>query len=150
MTYNGLHQRLWFRGYMDPTLARDVDQSALQALVPLDRSQRVFKPLGSAFDNRIQMRLADGALRNTSVTDMVNWNARNFYRGPGVWNTDISIFKNIYITERIRTRITADFFNAFNHPVDMDPNLQTGLQDLSRSRTGTDPRIIQFSLRVDF
>ncbi|MCW5977079.1 MAG: TonB-dependent receptor [Bryobacteraceae bacterium] len=148
MTYNGLRQRLWFRGYLDPTLARDVDQSALQALIPLDRSQRVLRPVGASFDNRVQVQLADGSVRNTSITDMLNWNARNFFRGPGAWNTDLSLFKNIYFTERLKTRITADFFNAFNHPLDLNPNAGTGLQDLSRQ--SNDPRIIQFSLRVEF
>ncbi|MEZ5361767.1 MAG: hypothetical protein R2748_05315 [Bryobacterales bacterium] len=42
-------------------------------------------------------------------------------------------------------RFTADFFNAFNTPMDLDPDGTTGLQDLSQQRN--DPRIIQFSLR---
>ncbi len=148
MTYNRLHQRLWFRGYMEPGLASDVDKSALQALVPVERSQRVYRPVGAGFDNRVQMQLADGSVRNTSISENLSWNARNFFRGPGAWNTDLSMFKNIYFTERIKTRLTADFFNAFNHPLDLNPSTSTGLQDLSRQ--ANDPRIIQFSLRVEF
>jgi hypothetical protein len=79
---------------------------------------------------------------------MVNWNARNFFRGPGSWNQDFSIFKIIPITERVKTRVTADFFNVFNHPIDLAPDSTTGLQDLSRQLN--DPRIIQFSLRVEW
>ena len=41
-------------------------------------------------------------------------------------------------------KITNDFFNAFNHPIDNVPNASTGLQDLSTQTN--DPRIIQFSL----
>ena len=67
---------------------------------------------------------------------------------PGFWNQDLSVFKNIQIRERLRTRITADFFKAFNHPIDADPNASTGLQDLSVQRN--DPRIIQFSLRFEW
>ncbi len=148
MTFSGRRQRLWFRGDFNPTLATNVDQTQLQALVPLDRSQRVLKPVGSNFDNLIPQQLANGTYRLTTVTDMVNWNARNFFRGPGLWNQDISLFKNISISERVRTRLTADFFNALNHPVDVDPSGSTGLQDLSVQRN--DPRIIQLSLRVEW
>ncbi len=148
MNIFGRSQRLWFQGDFDPTLATNVDQAKLQALVPVNRGERVLRPLGRNFDNRIEQRLADGTIRETPITDMVNWNARNFFRGPGAWNQDLSIFKTIPITERIRTRVTADFFNVFNHPVDDAPNNTTGLQDLSRQ--SNDPRIIQFSLRVEW
>jgi hypothetical protein len=148
MNIFGRPQRLWFRGDFDPTLATGVDAAKLRQLVPVDRSQRVLKPVGTAFDNRIQQRLADGTVVLTSLTENLNWNARNFFRGPGFWNQDLSIFKNISITERIRTRLTADFFNALNHPVDVNPNASTGLQDLSTQANS--PRIIQFSMRVEW
>jgi hypothetical protein len=106
------------------------------------------KPLGSNFDNKLPQVLANGTVVQTSLADIVNWNARNFFRGPGVWNQDLSLFKNIRITERINTRLTADFFNALNHPVDVAPNGSTGLQDLSTQVNA--PRIIQFSLRVEW
>ena len=38
-------------------------------------------------------------------------------------------------------QFSADFFNAFNHPVDIDPNETTGLQDLSQQPNP--PRVIQ-------
>jgi hypothetical protein len=148
MNIFGRRQRLWFRGDFDPTLATDVDQQRLQQLVPLDRSQRLLRPVGSNFDNRLPQTLANGQTVLTNVNENLNWNARNFFRGPGSWNQDLSVFKNFSITERIRTRFTADFFNAFNHPVDVAPNTSTGLQDLSTQLN--DPRIIQFSLRVEW
>jgi hypothetical protein len=148
MNIFGRRQRLWFRGDFEPTDATGVDQTALQALVPLDRSQRVLKPVGADFDNKVWQQLADGTARLTSVTDNVNWNARNFYLGPGAWNVDFSVFKNFTITERVKTRFTADFFNFLNHPNDNNPNDRTGLQDLSSQ--SNQPRIIQFSLRVEW
>ena len=48
----------------------------------------------------------------------------------------------------MNVRFTADFFNAFNTPMDPDPNATTGLQDLGRQTN--DPRIIQFSLRFNW
>jgi Carboxypeptidase regulatory-like domain len=37
-------------------------------------------------------------------------------RTPLEWNVDLSIAKNIAVTERYRVMLTGDFFNAFNHP----------------------------------
>ena len=105
-------------------------------------------PLGSDFTNRIPQVLADGSVRLTNVNDNVVWNARNFFRGPGAWNQDISLFKTFSIRERVRTRFTADFFNAVNHPLDGGVNNSTGLQDLSVQPN--DPRVIQLSLRVEW
>ena len=150
MTFAGRSQRLWFRGDFDPRLATNVDQAKLQQLVPVDRAARILRPIGSAFDNRIALRLANGTIRQTPITDTVNWNSRAFYRGPGEWNIDSSVFKNFRLTEKLVTRFSADFFNILNHQNDADPNTATGLQDLSISRPGTSPRIVQLSLRLTF
>ncbi len=150
MTFAGRRQRLWFRGDFDPRLASNVDATALQALVPVDRSQRVLHPLGTNFNNQIPQALRDGTVRLTSMTDNVSWNARNFFRGPGAWNVDASLFKNFFFGEkdRFKVRFTADFFNFFNHPLDNEPNATTGLQDLSTQPNA--PRIIQFSVRFSW
>lgn len=144
----GRERKLWFKGYFDPTQATGVDLARLEQLVPVDPSQRVLRPLGSALDNRIPQTLADGTVRSTTVTDMLNWNARNFFRGPGAWNQDMSLFKTIPIKERFKLRLTADFFNAFNHPNNMAPDSTSGLQDLSVQ--SNEPRIIQFSARLQW
>ncbi len=148
MNIFGRNQKLWFRGDFDPTQATNVDLSKLEALVPIDRSQRMLRPLGPGFDNRLPEKLADGTIRLTSISDMLSWNPRNFYLGPHAWNEDLSIFKYFDITERVKLRFTSDFFNFFNHPNDKAPNQSTGLQDLSQQTN--DPRIIQFSLRLEF
>ncbi|MBI3681747.1 MAG: TonB-dependent receptor [Acidobacteria bacterium] len=148
LTFAGRPQRLWFRGDFNPTLASNVDQQALQRLVPLNQGDRVLRQLGSAFNNRLPQTLANGTLRQTPITDTVNWNARAFYLGPGAWNTDVSVYKNFQVAEAFRVRFSADFFNAFNHPNDGNPNATTGLQDLSTQPNA--PRIIQFSLRLEF
>jgi hypothetical protein len=148
MTIFGRQQRLWFRGDFTPSQATNVDMNALLALVPADRNSRVLRPIGTAFDNRLPQTLANGTIRQTSITDTVNWNARAFYLGPGSWNADIAFFKNFNLTERVKARFTADFFNFFNHPVDGNPDGTTGLQDLSVQTN--EPRIIQFSLRIDW
>jgi outer membrane receptor protein involved in Fe transport len=148
LTFAGRPQRLWFRGNFNPSLASNVDQQALQRLVPVNQGDRVLRQLGPNFDNRLPQTLANGATRSTPIGDTVNWNSRAFYRGPGLWNADVAFFKNFQVRENAKLRFTADFFNFFNHPNDSLPNATTGLQDLS-VQTG-DPRIIQFSMRLDW
>ena len=69
---------------------------------------------------------------------------------PGLWNFDLSLGKNFSITERVRFQFRADMLNAFNHA-----NL-TGVEtNITNARFGrltgaTDPRMIQFHLRLAF
>jgi hypothetical protein len=55
--------------------------------------------------------------------------------------------KTFKFTETKILRFTADAFNVLNHPNDINPNLTTGLIDLSQSVN--DPHIIQFPLRLE-
>jgi len=41
---------------------------------------------------------------------------RNMYRGPGFFDSDLSINKNFKLTERVNFGIGANFYNVFNHP----------------------------------
>ena len=148
MNIFGKTQQLYFRGDFDPTQATNVDMAKLTQLVAADRSQRVLRPIGSAFDNRLPFQLADGTIVNTSITDLLSWNSHNFFLGPRQWNQGFSIFKYFEFTERMRLRFTADFFNVFNHPNDLTPDCKTGLIDLSRQANA--PRIIQLTARLEW
>lgn len=43
-----------------------------------------------------------------------NMSRRNSFRGPGYWNTDISLFKNVKINERYSLEFRVDALNLFN------------------------------------
>lgn len=148
----GNHQRLWFIGDVNPAAASNVTGGDLTALIPADPAQRVVHQMGpdcsGGYTNRVCVQLADGTFRNTPTGDLYNYSPRANIIGPGLWNVDLSVFKNFRIKERVGVRFAADFFNAFNHPNDQDPNATTGLQNLDFQRN--DPRIIQLSLRVDW
>jgi hypothetical protein len=148
MTIFGQRQRLWFRGDFNPASATNVTGGDLLALVPLDPSQRVVRQLGPAFNNQLPQQLANGTSRNTPVGELYNPGRRAFFLGPGAWNVDLAVYKNLQVWQNVRARFSADFFNVFNHPNDVAPNSTTGLQDLSRQLNN--PRIIQLSLRVDW
>jgi hypothetical protein len=148
MTIFGRQQRLWFRGDFDPRQATNVKGGDLFALVPVDRSQRLVRPLGPGLDNRLPQTLANGTTRLTPIGELYNPSPRAFYLGPGAWNVDLALYKNFRLKERVETRFSADFFNVFNHPNDLNPDLTTGLQDLSRQ--ANEARVIQFSLRIEW
>jgi hypothetical protein len=41
---------------------------------------------------------------------------RNAFRGPKYVNVDMSLFKNVALSERVRLQLRAEAFNLFNHP----------------------------------
>ncbi len=148
----GTRQRLWFLGDFNPTLATNVTSGNLLSLIPVNPADRVVRQLGpdcsGNFIDRIALTLSNGNCYNARISGLYNWSPRGNIMGPGAWNTDLSFFKNFKIKERGEVRFTADFFNAFNHPQDPEPNSTTGLQNLSFQVNS--PRTIQFSLRVNW
>jgi Carboxypeptidase regulatory-like domain/TonB-dependent Receptor Plug Domain len=56
---------------------------------------------------------------------------RNFFRGPGYFNTDFALLKNFAITERTHFAIGANFFNILNHP-----NFANPTSDISSGELG--------------
>jgi hypothetical protein len=50
-----------------------------------------------------------------------NGSARNAFRGPGYFNTDLNIKKSFAMTERFKLTLGANFFNVLNHPNFQNP-----------------------------
>lgn len=148
MNIFGQNQLLYFAGDFNPAGATNVDLAKLESLVPVDRSQRILRPLGPAFNNRLAFTLANGQVVQTSITDNLSWNSHNFFQGPRSWNADASLYKYLGITEKLKLRLSGDFFNFLNHPNNLNPNTTTGLINLSQQ--SNDPRIIQIGARVEF
>ena len=57
LTFAGRPQRLWFKGDFDVAQATNVDQAQLQALIPLNRNDRVVRQLGPLNDNRLPVTM---------------------------------------------------------------------------------------------
>jgi hypothetical protein len=79
--------------------------------------------------------------------------------GPGLWNLDLSVAKDISFTERYKLSVRGEFFNALNHPNFGNPftsiparNPTTGqpLSSTNYINTARDPRRIQLGLRFAF
>jgi hypothetical protein len=148
MNIFGQNQMLWFAGYFDPTQATNVNASKLQQLVPVDRSAQRIHPAGPNLDNRIAQTLANGSVVQTGITDNVSSNARNFMLGPPAWSQDASLYKYFSVGEKLKLRMSGDFFNVLNHPLLNNPNSTTGLINLGSQPNAA--RIIQIGARVEF
>ena len=95
---------------------------------------------------------------------------RNVLRGFGAWQADVGLQRQFHLTERVRLRFRAEFFNIFNHPnfgnptnVLTNPLFGRSTQTLANSlgSGGANggfnplhqiggPRSIQFALKVQF
>ncbi len=60
---------------------------------------------------------------------------RNYFRGPGYINFDMTFSKTTAITERVKLEIRADFFNIFNHANFLNP----GVNNLGVANGNTNP-----------
>jgi hypothetical protein len=76
---------------------------------------------------------------------------RAIVNGPTTFNTDISFFKNISVTERVRVQLRGELFNAFNN-VNFVPGQFLDINSTNFGRiSGTfAPRVVQFAVRVQF
>lgn len=82
---------------------------------------------------------------------------RNTLTKPGLSNLDLSLFRNIAVTERVNAQFRAEFFNALNHANFATPaNVVFDRQGRVPANAGlitstaTDGRRIQFGLKLNF
>jgi trimeric autotransporter adhesin len=72
-------------------------------------------------------------------------------RGPGLFNWDISLFKNFSVYERFKAQFRAEALNAFNTPYFRSPNTSFGNSNFGKVLSqGNFPRFIQLGLRLSF
>jgi hypothetical protein len=77
--------------------------------------------------------------------------ARNMLFGPGFFSWDAALFKHTRITERVYLEFRAESFNVLNHPNFGLPASNISVPaTVGRITSATDPRDIQFGLRLVF
>jgi Carboxypeptidase regulatory-like domain len=76
------------------------------------------------------------------------------FRGLAYWNMNLGAKKNFRITERFNAELSFNFINVFNHNQMLDPTLNIAGQDPTTfgqlSTEGTNPRTMEFGVRVNF
>jgi hypothetical protein len=74
--------------------------------------------------------------------------------GPGMWLVNLSISKEIPLTERVNLRLRGEFFNSLNHTNFGNPSTNifpTGAPGSTNIiRSALDPRIVQLALKLNF
>lgn len=81
---------------------------------------------------------------------------RNSFRGPGVFNSNVSVFRDFVITERFKLQFKTEFFNFTNTPIFGNPssNVNSGtFGQITSTNTGygtPSERNIRFGLRLSF
>jgi hypothetical protein len=72
-------------------------------------------------------------------------------RGPGIFNWDVSLFKNFLIYERFKAQFRVEGLNAFNTPQFRSPNAALGSSSFGKVLSqGNFPRFVQLALRLYF
>ena len=73
---------------------------------------------------------------------------RNTFVGPGYANVDLGLAKRFQITERVATTFRFETFNALNRPNLDIPTAALNSGNFMRITIASDPRILQFALRM--
>jgi hypothetical protein len=104
---------------------------------------------------------------SSTFTGFTQWSqqGRNSFRGPHYFDTDMALFKNFKITERLTFGLGAQAFNVFNHPNFGLPDSTYGDSTFGQilTMTGTptspygnflgfdsSPRVLQVSGKITF
>jgi len=109
--------------------------------------------------------LNSAAFESASAYGAIPTQRRNTYRGPGFFDTDLTVSKNFKITERVAFNFGTNFYNVFNHPNFHNPGNYYGTSIFGLITSTTAPptgpygsfatglpsgRIIQFQGKISF
>jgi hypothetical protein len=75
---------------------------------------------------------------------------RNVVIGPGMNNWDASLQKHFVVKERVRIQFRAEFYDAPNHLSWWGVGTTFGSANFGQITSATDPRTLQFGLRLGF
>ena len=75
---------------------------------------------------------------------------RNFFHGPGINNTDLTLAKDFTIRERYRTELRLEAYNAFNHTQFNLPNGNISSVNFGRITSAGPGRLIQLGGKFYF
>lgn len=102
----------------------------------------------AAFSTTVGLTSVTNAAGNTISYGSLG---RNTFRGPAIWNTDLSIFKNTQITEGWRAQIGLEFFNFWNHTkLTVSNNNMNDPGSFGRFDGAYPGRVIQYRFKIIF
>jgi hypothetical protein len=114
---------------------------------------------GQALENNFQPSTGDVSAGNPigpwqrPAPGQIGNAGRNTLRGPSFFQTDLSVAKDVRLTERVAVQFRTDAFNVFNKVNLANPIAAvdaTNGGEINALAIGAIQRTIQFSLRVSF
>jgi hypothetical protein len=75
---------------------------------------------------------------------------RNLVRGPGYTNEDVSLFKLFSLREAVNLQFRIESFNVLNTPHFGNPNASRSSGAFGSIASASDPRIMQFALKLSY
>jgi len=75
---------------------------------------------------------------------------RGQLRAPGAWNLDYSLFKSFPFTEHKTLQFRSEAFNVLNHANLRSPGVSVNSPSFGVISAASDPRILQFALKLIF
>ena len=105
---------------------------------------RVEDRLTKYFDTSVFSQPATYTFGNVSRTS-------GYLRAPGVHNVDLSVFKQFAVTEKIKTELRGEAFNAFNTPIFAAPDVVVSDANFGViTAQANSPRQVQIALKILF
>ncbi|MBM3727576.1 MAG: hypothetical protein FJW40_19425 [Acidobacteria bacterium] len=96
--------------------------------------------------NTVWIPLNNGTVQRAVFNDGLHPWRQQYLPGVRQWGVDASLFKTVHITESVRLRLNADFFNLFNTPGNQNAIGGDGI--LSTLNSGNAAREVQLTLRL--
>jgi hypothetical protein len=160
---------LWWNGYISPNQINSVDANGRPNGV--EGVPANYKPAGAPLipwgttalppnapagtnltsfynTNTVWIPLNNGTIQRTTYNNNLHPWRQQFFPSVRQWGLTASLFKTIPLSERIRMRFNADFFNVLNHPG--NPSGVGGDGVLSTRNSGQGARELQLTLRLSF
>ena len=145
---------LWFNGYISPTVLNAANNGVtgvpagyVPYLAPLNNT-----PGTANFgNNNVTVNLNNGTQIVTAYSPGPagsNPFSKTILPGPFNYLADVSLYKEVQLTERTRLRLNLDAFNAMNIQGRVNPNGTDGIESLQTSYWT--PRQIQLTARFSF
>src|SRR5205807_7951179 len=106
-------------------------------------------PKGRAKQDQIARWFNTGVFA-TNAIGTIGSGRRGQLRAPGDANMDYSLFKNMPVGEGMRLQFRAEAFNLLNHANLGSPGTTVNSPSFGVISSASDPRILQFALKLIF
>lgn len=137
-------------GAGDGYLANAIFASGVTQLAMYDPKSNQSSLSGQCISIRCAWYFNPNDLSTISASNTGYGLPRNFFRGPGVTNLDMTLAKTTQIYENLQAELRLDAFNVFNHAEFSSPDTNIFSGTFGQITSTADPRILQVALRLSF